>query len=148
MRLAPRTFAYVALAGLAVIATGCSSNNKGKIEGKWKVVSGPGFEPTFKLLESIKAAWIIEFKPDGTLVSAYEASDPGTKDAIAKQAETAAKTGKYALKAGDKVEFSGPDDKGGGFFGKSGKEYFNVSIDGDTMTITASDGNMKLIRVK
>lgn len=41
MKFASRGFAFVVLAALALAATGCGSNNKGKIEGKWKFVSFP-----------------------------------------------------------------------------------------------------------
>ncbi len=148
MLLAPRSFAFLVLASATLFATGCSSNNKGKIEGKWKLVSAPGLDPSIKVLEMGKAYIYFEFKPDGTVESGPAIEGDEKNEELLKAGESTKKTGNYKLKAGNKVEFTGPEDKGGGFFGKSGKEYFEVAIDGDTMTITGSDGNMKLVRVK
>jgi len=148
MRLAARLISAPFAAGLVLCFAGCSSNNKGTIEGKSKLTSGPGYDATIKFLESGKGYIFFDFRTDGTVVSGPETTDPERKEEIAKQGEAVMKTGKYKLGSGDKVEFTGPDAKGGGFFTKAGKEFFNVTIDGDNMTITAADGNLKLVRVK
>ena len=59
---------------------------------------------------------------------------------------------KYKLLSGDGVEFYDMpkelQQKGGGVFGKGESSKVKVTIDGDNMTVTGSDGTGKLTRVK
>ena len=142
MQFVSRKFALVVLAVLALGASGCGSNNKGKIEGKWRIVSTPG-EKSVELGEG-PIYMYYEFLPDGTTNLGIAATD-------AKEAPVVLTSGKYKLLTGDDVEFSGMSEEGakkGGLFGKGNKGRLRVKIDGDNMTITGSDGTMKLTRVK
>ena len=58
---APFAHSLIAVCGLAMICTACGSNNKGKIEGKWKVDRVP--DPSGKA----KRRWTDE--QDGRLLS-------------------------------------------------------------------------------
>jgi len=158
MPLAPRKLAFLVLAGLALAAAGCSSNNKGKIEGKWKFVSAPALDATIKELEPAKAYLYMEFKPDGTMSMGAESSDPQFNEIMQKMASTKGEktvvSWKYKLLSGDGVEFydlpKELQEKGGGVFGKNkDKARTSVKINGDDMTMTDDDGKTgKLTRVK
>jgi hypothetical protein len=151
MLRAARLVVVVALAGLAVTLTGCSSSNKGKIEGKWKVVSGPGLDAQIKEMEQLKAYMYFDFRGDGSLTIGAESSDPAIQELAAKNGKTV--TCKYKLRGGESVEFYDlpPEMKqgGGGLFGGKDKARTNVTINGDSMTMKDSDGSTaKLTKVK
>ncbi|MFO0824103.1 MAG: hypothetical protein U0792_13485 [Gemmataceae bacterium] len=153
-----RQFAIVILAGLTLVAAGCGSNNAGKIEGKWKIVSAPGLEDTNKQLEQVKAYLYMEFRPDGTMSMGADFEDPAMKEIVekfaAKSGEKTSFSWKYKLLTGDNVEFydlpKELQEKGtGGLFGGKDKARTSVKIDGDNMTMTDSDGKTgKFVRIK
>ncbi|MCE9563415.1 MAG: hypothetical protein K8U57_15345 [Planctomycetes bacterium] len=150
MLLAPRKLAFLVFASLAVVVSGCGSNNSGKINGKWKLVSAPGFDEQAKMMEAFKAYVYFEFKEDGTVTVGAGFTDPTMQEMIAKSGEKTSMSGKYKLLNGDDVEFSGLNDpkKGGGLFGKGDQSRLKIQIDGDNMTITGTDGTGKLTRLK
>jgi hypothetical protein len=146
-----RRFAFLVLAGFALVAAGCGSNNKGKIEGKWKLVSAPGMEEKdVKMLDAFGAYVYFEFTPDGKVNVGADFKDPQMKEAMAKSDQKMGASGTYKLLSGDDVEFSGLNDKktSGGLFGGGDKSKVKVKIEGDNMTITGSDGTGKFVRVK
>lgn len=155
MALAPRKLAFLALAGLALAVAGCGSNNKGKIEGKWKIVSAPGLgEQEMKMMEAFKMYAYMEFKPDGTMSIGAASTDPEMQKMIEGSKDNKTVTCKYKLLSGDGVEFfdlpKELQEKGGGMFGKNkDKARTSVKINGDDMTMTDDDGKAgKLTRVK
>jgi len=155
MTPALRKVLYLAVCALALTATACSSNNKGKIEGKWKFVSGPGIDQQAKTLESAKAYLFFDFRPDGTVAIGVESSDPAMQKLLVGGTEKTTMSCKYKLLSGDGVEFYDmpkemQDGKGGGMFGKN-KERARTSakIDGDNMTLTDPDNTrLTCVRVK
>lgn len=132
MTAVSRPLALALLAGLALIATGCSSNNKGKIEGKWKVTSGSG------AVEGAgpDAGTFFEFTADGQF-RIYASAGPVQMDAA---------KGKYSLGSGDTVNLT---DLSPAIDGKT-KSREKITINGDTMTVAAGkDGKITtLTRVK
>ena len=150
MRFSARPFALIALCGIALACTACGSRNKGKIEGKWKLVSAPGTdEKKFAEADQLGMYMYFEFTPDGSVNLGLGSTKADEKNG---QAGLVMGAGKYKLLSGHKVEFSGMsgDGKkdGGGLFGKGDKSVNEVKIDGDNMTITGSDGTGKFVRVK
>jgi hypothetical protein len=139
---------------LALLCNACSSNNKGKIEGKWKIVSGPGFDAnTAKQLDIIKMYVYIEFKSDNTLTIGADTTDQNFKKQVAEAAKSFSKGCKYRLKSGDIVEFydipKEMQEKGnGGLFGNKDRARPRIRIDGDNMTMTDDSGQMNLVRLK
>ena len=114
MRLAP--VARLAVAAVCLVLVGCSSNNKGKIEGtKW--VSIQQMVKGQRLPEGTLA---LEFKSDGTM--SYKAG-PETY------------TGKYTLGSGDRVNLHLDRDLGGR---KSHRQ--TVKINGNELEMIDSDG--------
>jgi hypothetical protein len=158
MRLSARPLVMIAVCGLAMLCTACgASNNKGKIEGKWKMVSGPGFDEQAKMFEMLKAYFYFDFKPEGTLALGLEMSDPEMKKMFEGKvgAEKTSFTCKYKLLKGDAIEiYDLPKEMqkegGGGLFGRNkDKARTNVKINGDNMTMTDEDGkSFQLSRVK
>jgi len=105
---------------LALCLASCSSNNKGKIEGKWKSTTE---------IEKIPAGnAFAEFKADGTLTITA-----GT-DVIL--------TAKYKLGTGDFVSLS--DVAAGGKPDKSGK--VKITISGDSMKWIEDKNNFEFVR--
>lgn len=152
MHRASRLVVLVALAGLSVTLAGCSSNNTGKIVGKWKFVSGKGFDEQKAELEKMKAYVFMDFKADNTITVGVESSDPDMQKLLTTLAgDKVTQSGKYKLRSGDKIEvYDMPKtaDGKGPFQGKD-KGQTNCKIDGDKMTMTDPDGaSFQLERVK
>jgi hypothetical protein len=156
MLSAYRKLAVVALAGLALLAVGCSSNNKGKIEGKWKFVSLPEkAADKGGLAELTKAGFYIyiEFQADGGAtfgIGSDKKEADRNKEEEANQ-QTAWKL-KYKLLPGDAVEFYDTPKElqtgtGGGLFGSKGRAKVTVAINGTEMKITDDDGTATLTRI-
>ncbi|HEX3146606.1 MAG TPA: hypothetical protein VHR66_00800 [Gemmataceae bacterium] len=161
MLRASRKTAYLVLAGLALVAAGCGSNNKGKIEGKWKITEFPS-EPnsntkdTFADLGKMGLYIAMEFKSDESLVMALAADKPETLEFVKlmSQGKPTSWNAKYKLESGDGVEFYDlPKDMqnkgGGGLFGSKDRAKVKIKIDGDNMTMTDDTSKViKLVRVK
>jgi hypothetical protein len=113
---ASRWLAFLPLAALVLGLTGCSSNNKGKIEGtKWNS------NATNVKGKQIPAGMLrLEFTSDGKLT--YNAGP-------------VAFTGTYSLGGGDTVTFHLDQDLAGR---KTHSE--KITISGETLTMTDSDG--------
>lgn len=145
MRLPARPIALVAVFGLALLCTACSSNNKGKIEGKWKFVSAPGLdEGMLKKLEADKIHLYIEFTPGGTVSIGAASPDPEVQKRIDENQEKVTISCKYKLQSGDGVEFydlpKEMREQGGGLFGNKDRARTSITVDGDTMTMTDDHG--------
>jgi len=126
----------------ALLATGCSSNNTGKIVGKWKMVSGKGMEAQKATMDSLKAYVFMEFKPDNTVSIGVESSDPAFQKILAAGAEKTNMTGKYKLKSGNTVEmYDMPKQNGTGFFQGKDRAQTDIKIEGTKMTMTDPDGS-------
>jgi uncharacterized protein (TIGR03066 family) len=108
---------------LLLLVPACSSNNKDKIVGKWKLVSVPASVP-------FDMVW--EFKSDGNLILTVQAL--GLSQNI---------TGKYRLKSGDTVEIT---DLSESMPGEGKKLRRDFLINGDDMTMKGSDG--KTVKLK
>ncbi|QJW99651.1 hypothetical protein [Frigoriglobus tundricola] len=154
-----RRFAPVVVLACVGLTAGCESNNKGKIEGKWKMVSLPekvtkdkgGIDDLAKL--GMYVYW--EFKPDGVLTFGVGADRPETLELVKKGApnQKFVWDAKYKLLSGDLVElYDIPKDMqqsgGGGMFGSKDRGRAKVKITGDDMTMTDDTGTMKLVRTK
>jgi hypothetical protein len=155
MIAAPRKFALVALFALA-LAAGCGSNNKGKIEGKWKIVSLPEKVQNGKneMAEMAKMGVYVymEFRADGTMAFGVGADKQEMLDMVKMAAPNQKITwdGKYKLLSGDSVElYDLPKDfqGGGGLFGKDDRARVKVLIKGDEMRMTDKDGTATLTKV-
>ncbi len=118
MFLAPRSAALALIAVLALVATGCSSNNKGKIVGKWASPNGPVFE----------------FTADGRFV----VTAPGGVQIA---------SARYSLGAGDNVTLSdlSPATKDGK---TRSRERIAISGDSMTITGSRGDQPLVLTRMK
>jgi hypothetical protein len=144
MLSASRKVAFILLAALAIVATGCgSSNNKGKIVGKWKITGGGGIkEDQAKMMEALGVAAYIEFREDGTAAFGMQANNPEFQKALDSKEKTSASF-KYKLLSGDVVEFYDlPKDSGeksNNPFGSKDREKATIKIDGDNMTISDDD---------
>ena len=137
-----RKCAFVLLAAFALAATGCgSSNNKGKIVGKWQITGGPGMKgEEMKMMEMMKVTPYLEFKDDGTAAFGINA-DGMFKKLLEEKGDALNVSFKYKLLNGDGVELYDlpkemQDKKGGGLFGKKDRARANVKIDGDAMSVT------------
>jgi hypothetical protein len=161
MRRAPRPTALLVVAGLALTAAGCGSNNKGKIEGTWKVTELPASsagksKDEFAQMSKMGMYMQMEFKPDGMLTIGLGADKPETLDLVKllTQGKPTSGDAKYKLLSGDGVElYDMPkemQEKGGeGMFKGKDRAKVTVKIDGDSMTMTGDDGQtVKLLRVK
>lgn len=111
-----RTLSLALVAATALLAAGCSSSNKGKIEGtKWTS------EPATVKGRTIPAGMMgLEFKADGGLV--YKIGPMSL-------------TGTYTLGSGNTVTFHLNQELAGR---KDHQE--KVAINGNRMTVTDSDG--------
>ena len=115
MRLIPVARA-AALAVVCVALAGCSSNNKGKIEGtKWVSIS-----QKVNGQQLAEGALALEFKSDGGLV--YKAG-PNTY------------TGKYTLGSGDRVNMHLDQELGG-----RKSHHQTVKVNGSEMDVIDWDG--------
>jgi hypothetical protein len=149
--------AVFVVAGTAFLATGCKSNNEGKIVGKWKIVSAQGLEQTNQQLDQVGGYLFIEFGSDGTLTMGADFKDKEMGETIKKAAaasgEKTSFSWKYKLLSGDGVEFYDlpPELKQqmSGMFGGKDRARTKIKIDGDNMTMTDDDGKSgQLTRVK
>jgi hypothetical protein len=123
-----RKCAFVLLAALALAATGCGSNNAGKIEGKWKIVTitRTSDAKAKQVLDGMSALGVylfMEFKPDGVLEFGIGSDKPGALELVKlmTKGEPLSATGKYKLLKGDGV---------------------------DTLTLTDAETNATFARVK
>jgi len=146
----------VALAAVALFAAGCSSNNKGKIEGKWKVTAPPDKDAKaaegFKELGERGIYMYMEFKPDGTFYLGFGADNPGAL-AMLKMGMPGGKLefpAKYRLKSGNKVEIYDLSADAKQLMSEKGDVMrSDVIIEGDNMTVKDPDGTItKLTRMK
>lgn len=147
--IALRVAGLLAVAFIALLGTGCSSKNTGKIVGKWKVVSPATKSAAMDQLKADGVAMAWEFRADGTFTLSFVPADDSPK-AKAGAAEAnrniAGKefSGKYTLGFGDRVNFTGAKDLYGGDAAST-----NITINGDNMTMKDSDGaTAKLTRIK
>jgi hypothetical protein len=145
MHRASRLVVFVALAGFAVTLSGCGSNNKGKIEGKWKAnaVDLPGIPSKDK--EGLSkfppdAAYVMmEFTADGRMIGTMNLKQG---ESVNSQEVMSAK---YSLGSGDWVNFT---DMKPAQDGKT-KSKDKIVINGDTMTIQTEKGEkINLTRMK
>ena len=143
MRLFLRPGTLPAFAGLFAVC-GCGSNNKGVIEGKWKVLSASRNPAVQERMAGRQLFFTYTFSGDGTLSIGTESSatplrQPGP------DGEPRSFTLKYKLKSGSDVEvFDVPQtlrDDYDGLFGFADMEVWRVSISGTEMAITEPDGN-------
>src|SRR5262245_25681317 len=113
MRAVSRIGPLAVLLGFALFSAGCGSNNKGKIEGRWKYVSfsektGADGREHLEKLSKESAYSYLEFQPDGTLIASIDGTDPAKLEALkalaAKEKRPFAASAKYKLLAGDGVE--------------------------------------------
>lgn len=151
MPFAPRKFAFLVLAGLALAAAGCGgSNNKGKIVGKWKFV-GLGDEKDAKLADEDKLVLFMEFKDDGTGGFGLEVVDPNLKKMFKANEDGNSAAFKYKLLKGDEVEFYDlPKQMQGeksGFKKDRGKAVIKITGDDMTMTVYDDDNKEKSARL-
>jgi hypothetical protein len=141
MRFASRNIAFILMIALALTATGCASNNKGKIEGKWQLTSFPGMEEFEKVSQATGLIMYFEFEPNGVFALGFECENKAILDAIKAKAGATRFTAKYKLLSGDGVElydFS-PGPLTDAFKGQK-RARSNIKITGDTMTMTDPDG--------
>ena len=111
-----RWFAILPLMAIVLFLTGCSSNNKGKIEGtKWSSNA-----TTVKGQPLVAGALALEFAADGKLVY---------------QAGPARFTGTYSLGGGDTVTFNLDQDLAG-----RKKHVEKITITDNSLTMRDSDG--------
>jgi hypothetical protein len=142
----------VAAVCISTATLGCGSSLKGKIEGKWKVVSVEGEDLTKDMPAKLDLYLYYDFRPDGVLAMGAGSSDPQAADFIKMMMEKAPSC-KYKILSGDEVEVSDiPKDMhktpGGPFAGKD-RGKAKVTITGDDMTLTPEEGKtIKLTRIK
>jgi hypothetical protein len=137
--------APVAVLCFAFAALGCGSNNKGKIEGKWKAVTFEGQENDMKEMETVGAYLYFDFQPDGSLTLGLDSTNKEFKALMEKMGQKVSWTCKYRLLSGDDVEmYDLPKEmqsgKSGGLFGGKDKARSKITITGDEMTLKDPDG--------
>lgn len=121
MRLA--TITRLAFLFVILMSAGCSSNNKGKIEGtKWTNQA-----TTVKGQELPAGLMIMEFTQDGTIIQTF--LDPATKRQFQQV------TGKYVLGMGDVITFNMNEAVGG-----HKKLQSKFTITGNTLLMKDADG--------
>lgn len=133
MSPALRKVALLVVCGVALVATACSSNNKGKIEGKWKATSIPDMPAG---VPAGAVQMVMEFTADGKMVMNMELL--GTKQEVM--------SADYSLGSGDWVFFTNmkPTPKDG-----KTKSKDKITITGDNLTIDDEKGKtMSFTRVK
>src|SRR4051812_34659641 len=99
-----RRIAPVLLAVGLILVVGCGSNNKGKIVGKWKLVSYPGMEDFEKASKDTGLIMYFEFEPNGTFALGFDAENKNILDLIKAKTGGTRFTAKYKLLSGDGVE--------------------------------------------
>lgn len=144
MRAAARMVCFVAVCCSAA-ALGCGSNNKGKIEGKWKAVSFEGQGDDMKAMEALGMYLYFDFAGDGTLTIGLDTTNQEMKAMLAGGGKPTSWKCKYKLLSGDDVEiYDLPKEmqsgKGGGLFGGKDKARSKITITGDEMTLKDPDG--------
>jgi hypothetical protein len=140
-----RRFAFLVLAGFALVAAGCSGN-KDKIVGKWKVESSPGGMDVAQVFGG-KAYLFMNFAKDGTMTMGLEFTDPAEKEKMSKMGDMPFPSAKYTVN-GDTLEVKPADDKGKDSPLK-GDNTAKIKFDGnDKLTLTTKDGDLKLSRMK
>ena len=158
MRVVSRSAALLALAALTLGAAGCGSNNKGKIEGKWKLTELPNRpdkgngKEMLGQLETMGLYLAMEFRPDGTMTLGLTGDKPEMLEFVKAMAQGKGQKitwdAKYKLLSGDNVEFYDmPTDMqgaGGGLFNQKDRAKVSVKINGDEMTITDAKDTLKL----
>lgn len=119
-----RVSALLVVSAVALAAAACGSNNKGKIEGKWKATSIPDLPAN---VPAGMVNMVMEFTPDGRMVTNMEML--GTKQEVM--------SANYSLGTGDWVNFTNmkPAQKDG-----KTKSRDKVVINGDTMTFQDDKG--------
>jgi len=154
-------FRFLLLAVLfaaALGSAGCNSNNKGKIEGKWKLADMPGktdAKTKDELAEMAKQGvfMYVEFRPDGTVTIGIGADKPEVLEFIKALApnKQIAWDAKYKLLSGDGIElYDMPKEmqSQGGPFGRKDRARGSAKITGDEMLLTDDEGVTKLTRMK
>jgi hypothetical protein len=155
MQRLSRLLAFVAVLGLALFASGCGvpSNNKGKIEGKWKVVSFPDKlsaedKAGFDQMAQEGVYFFMEFTSEGVVTVGF---DGPQKLLDSMKAFTHDKQitweAKYKLRAGDEVEFYDlPKEMqaNGGLLGSKA----TIQIQGTEMKMTDADGTATLQKMQ
>ena len=138
-----RKCSFVLLTTVALVATGCGSNNAGKIEGKWQATSLPGLgekeAAAFKMLGEGNVKLVMEFA-GGKMTMTVNINMLGQS----KTQQVA--SADYSLGSGDTVNFTNlkPPAKNG-----ATKSRDKITINGDTMTIAMESGeNVTLTRMK
>ncbi len=145
-----RKVAFVLLAALALVATGCGgSNNKGKIVGKWKMTGG-GVDDKMPKEMADKMYLMMEFKDDGTAGFSLVINDPEMKKFFEASKENTSATFKYKLLKGDEVELydlpKEMQNEKSGF--KKDRAKATIKINGDDMTMVVIDDDKKEQTVK
>jgi hypothetical protein len=140
-----RLLAFAALTAAALGSTGCSSNNKGKIEGRWKFVNVPGVDQNMvRQLDTMGIYLFIEFDPNGTMTLGAASANKDIQEKLAQSGEKVTFSCKYKLHSGDDVEFydlpKELQEKGGGLFGNKDRARTKIKVNGDTLTMTDPDG--------
>jgi hypothetical protein len=156
-----RPLLLVAVGGLAMLCTACgASNNKGKIEGKWKITDMPHKDDKskkeFEDMTKMGLYVYFDFKPDNALEMGVGADKPEVLEFIKalSKGEPLQWNAKYKLLSGDGVEFydlpKEMREKGGGLFGgNKDRARTNIKIEGDKMTMTDADGKTgQLTKIK
>ncbi|MBA4067900.1 MAG: hypothetical protein C0501_30205 [Isosphaera sp.] len=143
----PRSLALAFFAVFALVVAGCGSSNKDKIVGKWKVESGPDMDAA-KMAEMKMVAYM-DFAKDGSFKLGFDITDPVIKEKAGKLVDAMSFPGKYTVN-GDQLELQpSGDTKGADGPFKKGDNKATIKFDGDDkLTLAASDGTMKLSRMK
>jgi len=161
MRYTSRPFALIAVCAIAMLCTACGSKNKGKIEGKWKLIEAPASNEkdseTFQEMSKSGLYMFFDFKADKSLTIGLHSDSEDMLKMVKALAPNKKITwdAKYKLLSGEGVEFHDlPKDlqeqAGGGLFGRNkDRARTKIHIDGDNMTMTDDDGKSgKLVRIK
>ena len=150
MMVSLRRFAPVLLLACVGLIAGCGSNNKGKIEGKWKLESYPGMEDFEKVSKETGMILYFEFEPNGTFALGFDSENKQILDLIKAKTGSTRFTAKYKLLMGDGIElydFS-PGPMSDAFKGQKIARS-NIKINGDKMTMTDPDGKTgSLVKMK
>jgi hypothetical protein len=150
MRFFLRPGTLPVLVGLFAVC-GCGSNNKGAIEGKWKVLSASRNPAVLERMAGRQLFFTYTFSDDGTLAIGTESSGLTPLRQPGPDGEPRSFSLKYKLKSGNDVEAFDVSktlrDAYDGVFGFADNEVWRVSISGTEMAITEPDGNtVKLLK--
>lgn|GEM_PF-2099390 len=131
----------------ALTLTSCSSNNDGKIVGRWKIVESSNMTEEVETLNKAKIYKYFEFTADGKVTTGAASDDFQLFNKLAEGLKPV--VGKYSLGSGNTVtlsDFTKPD----GTVAVEGvnKAKPEIIIVGDSMTIRDRDGSVqKLVRI-